>query len=342
MTEIMAELTNRSPEQIAAENIRVMFRRFHLNADLMIGLVGDTGSGKSLSAGTIAFSDYLASGNSCWSNMGIKCTVDIPEQLYSGGVEITYEAGRLDRKVLLKMDPRYWFSLIVLDEINIKFAEARRSSSNINLWYSDLNQQKRKFKMPMIYTVVDEMYVDGRVRNLTDVFIRCKDTALSPHGLIMKKHQGIDVEWTVYDMHGKLGGIPFNESNHSLCSMTVNLRDLWGIIDTDETQAKGSRKYTEIDEDEIPNLEITEDPEVVAVKRDWGWLEPIATRILHDGRQYIPVKEIYNASEARDRQVNQKLFTQRLRELFHIESETAYVEGKQQRVYAVYAEALLP
>lgn len=320
------------PEIEVAQHIRPLFNRSHLNIDLMIGLVGDTGSGKSVSAGLISFRDYAITGMPVYSNMTIKTSVDYLNY------RIVYLAGNLDRNRLLRMDEEYHNACIVIDEINVKFAEARRSGSNINLWYSDLNQQKRKFKMPIIYTVINEMYVDNRVRTLTDVFIRCKDTALTPHGLMTRQRQGVVVQWTIYDMKGKLTGVTYEENNHQpIGTVLINLKDAWGIIDTYQAQLKGRNKYTELETDDSVVLDqdimLDENDDVTEYHKKWSWLEEIAKDIYYDGRKYVPVREIFNKYKVGERNITQTIFTKKLTEYFNIESVQAYTEGLLQRVY---------
>src|SRR3989304_4249146 len=173
-------------EAIVAHRVRALLRRFHLGPDWIIGLVGERGTGKSLGGANIPIRDWGMSGAQLWSNMKTKLTVPVDDNIAGRyglkGGDVVYEAKPIDRGSLLRLDSRYEGGHLFLDEINLEYGEARRSTSNVNLGTDTLVQQLRKFQCGLTYTVIDEMFVDKRIRDNTDIFIVCKETAsYAPH-----------------------------------------------------------------------------------------------------------------------------------------------------------------
>jgi hypothetical protein len=269
-----------SLEAIVASRVRALLRRFHLSPDWIIGLVGERGSGKSLSGANIAIRDYGMSGAKLWSNMKMKLTVDVSDEVAgcygAKGGDVTYEAETIDRNALLRLDSRFEGGHIFLDEINLEYGEARRSSSNVNLNTDTLIQQLRKFRCGLTYTVIDEMFVDVRIRENTDVFITCKDTAAYARNLNKHKPQGHEFEWIIQPMTWRLLGdeYSFKNTGKSIGPIPINMRQLWGTIDTMERQARNRSKYTEMGKDLLP-IELGESPAVSKAKSQMGWLQDL-------------------------------------------------------------------
>ena len=63
---------------IVGKVLQPLFRHQHLNREVIIGLVGLRGDGKSGSGAVIALLDYLMNGEPVWSNMpiGVRIIVD--------------------------------------------------------------------------------------------------------------------------------------------------------------------------------------------------------------------------------------------------------------------------
>lgn len=57
--------------------IKPFFCRHHLNREIIIGLIGLRGDGKSGSAASISLVDYMLAGLPVWSNMVVKCDLAI-------------------------------------------------------------------------------------------------------------------------------------------------------------------------------------------------------------------------------------------------------------------------
>ena len=264
---------------VIGQSIRALFRRFHLNRDWIIGLVGERGSGKSLGGANIGIRDFGMSGDPMWSNMAIDMGVDVPGYMAApygmkeGGI-VRYQAEHLDKQTFLALDPKYSGGLLFFDEFNLEYGESRRSVTNVNLKTDTAIQQLRKFECGLIYTVLNEAYVDVRIRENTDIFIRCADVAMKPNNLSKRMTQGVTFEWMVYAMSPKLCGYgnTFNDTGKPFGPYQVTLNYMWNVIDTYEKQGKGG-KYGQQEEKQLMPVNLTEDPGVVIDRNRWGWLD---------------------------------------------------------------------
>lgn len=267
-------VTAQSLDDIVAHEVSAMFRRFAHNRDVIIGLVGDRGSGKSLSGANIAVRDYAMSKEPLFSNMSIALGVNVNDDiamnygLPQGGMAV-YESEPLDKQQFLALDERYEGGCLFFDEFNLEYGEARRSTANVNLMTDRAIQQLRKMQCALVYTVINEMYMDSRIRDNTDLFIRCRDTAFKPENLRKNMQQGVAFEWMLYPMTPRLLGYgnTFTDTGKPIGPIPVTLRNSWGIIDTLERQAAGKTKYTESAK-ELMKMQLKDAPEVVAAKRD--------------------------------------------------------------------------
>jgi len=244
----------------------------HLSPDWIIGFVGDRGSSKSLGSGNVGIRDFAMSGADVWSNSKLKLTVIVSDQEAApygarGGM-VVYESKDLDRQALNELDSRYENSVLVIEEINLFGTDSWRAMSNESLSRSDLVQQLRKFQCGLVFNCIDEGFVINRVRDATDVFIKCADVASHDYNLVKKKLQGHDFEWTIYPMSWRFAGAEnsYKQTNKPLMTVPINLRKLWGIIDTNDRQ---QRKFTK----ELMPMELTESPEITAARAKWGWLQ---------------------------------------------------------------------
>jgi len=259
------------------------------NVDKVIGLVGERGSGKSLSAATIAFKDYMLLGQPCFSNLGIARDLEIPEELYRQyeaviGMPIKrevahYESIDIDFKELLSFNPQYRDGVILVDEENIALSDARRSMSNQSLAASDFIQQLRKMRCAFIHTCIDEMFVENRIRDATDLFISCRDIAY--YSEYQHQNPGVTFEWKLYPMSGRIYGY---ESTLKALGTHYEMwrfhgRKSWGLMDTWERQQR--RKYgvslygetTTPDKeryDLMPDVKQSEEQEEQI--KQWSWL----------------------------------------------------------------------
>lgn len=188
-----------------------LFLRPHLDREYVLGTVGDRGGGKSGSDAVIATVDFMLRDKPVWSNMKIQCDIQVDDELArraglnSGGV-VHYESIDLEKDKLLKLDETYRNGCLVIEEINVQYSNVRRFMTNTNIESNELYQQLRKFRTSLIYNVIDEMFVDSQLRALTDIFIRCYDTAFDIDALARKKKTGIDFCWNLYSYSGYLNG----------------------------------------------------------------------------------------------------------------------------------------
>jgi hypothetical protein len=118
---------------IVGKVLQPLFRHQHLNREVIIGLVGLRGDGKSGSGAVIALLDYLMNEEPVWSNMPIGVRIVIDDEtaykwskgILKHGGTVTYRSQKLDKEGLLRFDPRYNHGCYFIDEINMEFAEAR-------------------------------------------------------------------------------------------------------------------------------------------------------------------------------------------------------------------------
>lgn len=256
--------------------LRPILRRWHLGRDVITGFVGDRGEGKSLGGGKLAFRDHMMWGEPCWSNMHIKVAVEVSnaeaERYGLQGGTIIYESQQLDSAALLRLDDMFQGGIIYIDEPNMEFAEARRSQTNTNLFYDRAGQQLRKMQSAHIYSVINEMWVDNRMRDLTDNFIRTRDVALDPENLLNKMSPGQRFEWVIYPMSRKLCGVTYSQLGHPLPGIQIDGKIIWGIIDTYQKQAEGKTKYGIKFDKAAVDMELSESKVVMQEKQKWGWL----------------------------------------------------------------------
>lgn len=298
------ELLRRVP-QYEVNNGCALFKRHYLKVPLVIGTVGEKGSGKSGTISVIALLDDLLEGRPVRSNLDIKAHYDISDAIAQKyglphGGRVEFHSEPVDKKGLLRFAPEYHDCALVLDEINVEYAESRRSPSNVNLWFNDLDQQLRKLQMPLYYSVIHEMWIDPRLRDMTDIFIKCDDPAISPQGIINQVPEGLQTKWTIYDMAGKLTGVSYMASHKPLPPRFLQLRQWWGIWDTAKRQAKEAGQYTfkmqEADQ-MAGEVSVKPSPEVEQEQDEWGWLDESLTEIMQemreDGRKEISRPELF-------------------------------------------------
>lgn len=283
--DVASPTTTFSIEDVVQHNVRALFRRFHLNRDWIIGLVGERGSGKSLGGANIAIRDFMmhvdpdrAQNEPCWSNMNIKLDVRLDDDVCSHyGLEkdsvAVYEADHVDKQAFLALDTRYEGGCLFFDEFNLEYGEARRSVANVNLMTDRAIQQLRKLQCGLVYTVLSEAYVDVRIRENTDVFIKCLDVGMKPNNLAARMEQGVVFEWLIYPMSPKVAGVgnTYDVTQKPTGPFQMTLKPFWEAIDTFERQAQGKTSYT--DKKVLLPVEMKEDPVVVADRDKWGWLD---------------------------------------------------------------------
>lgn len=295
------ETTREAPsvlEDILQYELPALFRRQHLNRDVMIGLVGDRGGGKSIGGGEICLLDYMLQGEPCFANMQVKATFDVDDEMAAKyrlpGGKATFEAKPLDKHKFLRFDSEYHGCVFFTHEFNIWLADARRSNSNLNLETDDIGQELRKLNAAWIYDCIDENFVDKRIRDATDIFIRTNDTALTTRGMMNRQKQGLEFEWYVYAMTHKGAAIcnteKYKDGGKPQGPYYIRGKQLWGLIDTKKKERR-ERYKTQIG---VPpeGLELTEGADLVNARNQLSWLEDKSKEFRRKGIDFFKPKEL--------------------------------------------------
>jgi hypothetical protein len=344
---------------IVGKVLQPLFRHQHLNREVIIGLVGLRGDGKSGSGAVIALLDYMMNGEPVWSNMAIGVRITVEDYrarqygLHRGGT-VTYRSKELDKEGLLRFDPQYNHGCYFIDEINMEFAEARRAMSNTNLYMDRVAQQLRKYQNSLIYTVINEMFVDSRIRELTDIFIRCEDTALSVEGLAQKKQTGIDFKWTIYPMSGYMLGRErsYYFTKKPLPPVYLHFEPWRGIYNDKLAQGQGKMKYGFNLADKTGNdvgvgIETQQSSETETAVDQYKWLEKIVNKkmlIDDEGneREFVPQSEVMNYPEIAATGWSKAELSHVMNELFSIPTIAKRVKGVMSTVYRIPLDKRLP
>ncbi|MFA5389534.1 MAG: hypothetical protein WC312_07305 [Candidatus Omnitrophota bacterium] len=255
-----------------------LFRHYHLKQKPVIGILGNPGEGKSFSLSIILLLDGLMRGEPVWSNMYVKLTMHVSDRIarmfgLPQGGDAVFEAKAVDKIKLLHMDKEYRDGWHGLDEVNAEYAEATRSTSNVNLYFDRMEQQHRHDLMGMVYTSIHEMWVDYRLRKLTDAFIRVEDVALSPEGLKRRMPTGEVFKWIIYPRSRLICGWTHEQTGMTLGPYYLHTKNFQGIYDTLQKQAEGITKYA-VDINERPSVEVEvkRNPATVEYMQKWQWL----------------------------------------------------------------------
>lgn len=261
--------------------MKPLFLRHHLNREVVIGLVGQRGGGKSAASAAIGLLDHMLEGRPVWSNTDIQCEMEIEDEtarnygLNHGGT-VCFQSLPLEKSALLKLDERYRKGCLVIEEINVQYANARKAMTNTNVDFNMVLQQLRKFQTSLVYNVIDEMFVDSQLRTLTDIFIRSEDTAFQFDNLQAQKTPGVDFKWTVYPMSGYLVGTErsYYVTHQALPPVYFHFNRLWGIYNDKAYQEKGV--YTTSLKGQTANMQtqiqVESSPEMKEIDQ-WAWLE---------------------------------------------------------------------
>jgi hypothetical protein len=241
----VSEATLPSLEAIVARELPMLFRRRFkkVGNDIILGYVGDRGDGKSLAAAATATLDHMVLGRPCWSNMQISVEFHVDESLAAPeGLEpgtVRYESKPLNMRKFLNFAPEYAGGVFLIDEINIALADARRAMSNQNLLATDMGQQLRKLDSALVFTCISETFVELRIRDMTDIYVRTQDIALTPRWIDTAMPVGLEFEWLVYPISRKLTGSRYEDTGRTEGPYTFHGRRWWHSIDTMERQERG-------------------------------------------------------------------------------------------------------
>lgn len=290
-------------EDVVQFELPPLFRHQHLNRDVVIGLIGERGGGKSVGGSLITVVDYMLQGEPCWSNVEIKAVIDVDDATAAKyglkGGQAVFKSKPLDKSKFLSFDPEYQGGVFFTHEINIWLADARRSMSNMNLIADDIAQELRKLRSAWIYDCIHEMFVDVRIRDFTDIFIQTRDTALTPEGMAKKQPQGVDFEWFIYPMTGKLNGERYADTGRRIGPVHVRGKQLWGILDTYQ-RARRERYKTKIGESPV-NLEMEESSEIIEGLNKWGWLYEKLKGLHDEGYTEMHSEELWEYLQLKER-----------------------------------------
>lgn len=278
-----------------------LLRKWNLSRDVAYALIGDRGTGKSVSGAAIVLRDGMMVGDPCWSNLQIKAVLPINddlEQLIREYEEFTgqdierrpvvYESQELDFKKLLSTNPPYRGGWIYADEMNITMADSLRATMNDALATSDFMQLLRKLESGLVASCISEMFLPPRVREGIDVYIRTHDCAFINSSELYGQRQGMDYEWAIFPVTGKLAGYDhrFTESKEPWQKVRLHGKSLWGIVDTlarkkREKHVKHSlyeadQVEEQVEEAEAPfgdiDMEMVQSETVKADHMEWDWL----------------------------------------------------------------------
>lgn len=123
---------------------------------MIIGVTGGLGSGKTLLASYLAWSEYLR-GRPVWANYALHCAT----QLKSWSELVALESG-----------------VVVLDEIHVEI-DSRAFSTNVDA--TSFLLQTRKLDLDLIYTSQSFDQVDKRMRHITDLLGMCERLEFPNH-----------------------------------------------------------------------------------------------------------------------------------------------------------------
>lgn len=278
-----------------------IFRKWNLGRDVIYVFIGDRGSGKSVSGGTICMRDNLMVGEPVWSNLQVTATLPINDDLellireYESftGQQIkrqpaVYRSDELDPAKLLSNEPPYRGGMILVDEMNIELADSLRSTMNQALATSDLVQLLRKLQSGIVGSCISEMFLPPRVREATDVYIRTHDYAFINESERYGQRQGVDYEWSVFPVTGKLAGYShrFSETKEPWAKLRLHGKGMWGIVDTlqrKERHKHVSKSLYAMEEEEAEknlaeapladiDMKILQSEVVKSDNEEWGWL----------------------------------------------------------------------
>jgi hypothetical protein len=284
-----------SLEVLIAYKVKKLLRRMHLNKDVIIGFIGDRGDGKSVGAGLVACLDYgIEPGAIIRSNMDIQIDISVSDAEAAryglNGGTVHYQSKELDKGKFLGFDDSYKGAIYVVDEINIWLADARRATSNQNLYTDDVGQELRKWESPLIYTCIHEMFVDSRIRDLTDIFVKTEDTALTPLGLSRRQKQGIEFQWYIYAMSRKLTGERYADTHQRIGPFYIRGKPVWGLIDTNKRQER--KKFNPAAAGREMELSVKQDAQTRAFMKQFGWVGEKLVELRNQGVDSLSTKEM--------------------------------------------------
>jgi len=186
---------------------------------MIIGIIGEMGSGKTLSA------VYLAS---ILKNKGYYIISNMKN--FKLNNDLLYNP-----EMLKELNPNKKY-LIIIDEIYV-YADSRRSTSKKNLLLSYLLFQSRKRNLDIIYTAQKFTSIDVRIRNLTDLFILTYYYGIINDYILLQWDISKNVEQNKFITPEKTIKLKLNPK-------IFKLYDTYEIIDFEEDELKTKKKKT--------------------------------------------------------------------------------------------------
>jgi ABC-type dipeptide/oligopeptide/nickel transport system ATPase component len=178
---------------------------------MILGIVGDEGSGKSLLTVTLAIVNILA-----------EPSIDIISNIKSFKyTDYDFDNNFIPIINLIRKDKRLleYKRLVLVDEID-KYMDNRQSMSHNNIEISHKLVQIRKYRMHLIYTAVSWDMLDLRLRKTTNAIISClgydSDTSvieyevLNKFGEYISRNKRININKSVYNLYDTFEDIENN------------------------------------------------------------------------------------------------------------------------------------
>jgi hypothetical protein len=268
-------------------------RGFNLMRDMMVGITGPRGAGKS-NTNTFLAIKKMRMGKPCWSNVPISFFVREED----GGLTY-YESMPLDVEKFSNFSPELRNGVVSIQELQY-YVEARTSGrlQNRSMGYGIM--QIRKTANSFFYDVQDQSWVDKRFGWSNDTDIECKDAAKLnieidgelPPGMFDEwgyLKEGAVSLWKIWDTSGISTGIPAKESHEPIGEFQFDSWWFWGASPThfivDAWAAYNSIKSkSDVKKQEREELR--------------GTLEQVISKLLQQGNSEVPGIEIWEGYKA--------------------------------------------
>lgn len=206
---------------------------------LVIGLIGHRGAGKTASAAFILFFDYLLRQKPVFSNVPLDAVVryrDIEIELHS-------QPWKVGDNLAEKASENG--GAVFLDEINMVAAEGSRYMAGANLEWANALQQVRKFGLDVLWTCQSWSWVDSRTRWQTDFLLEVRDALNSKeYNAVCPGDKAL---WSVYALSGLTGDFDLSyETNHRYITQYETwtgmqwIRPIWPLYPTKMRQGEVS------------------------------------------------------------------------------------------------------
>lgn len=222
----MTEETENKSQKSFDNAIRKMPYILDPRFEWVIGFTGPTGGGKTIGAAYWLCVDALIRGKPVFS-YELPVSITIQHQ----GITRTFSSEPLEPAMLYTLDERLRRCVLFYDEMNLSGGDSRRSMSTKNITFNYALQQKRKLRASLLYTVIQENWIDPRTRQLTDIYVRCGDLCLRPWGQDEGLDRGEVFSMDILDWSGQLTGKPYLQYPVST-NYTFYGKRFWPLVDS--------------------------------------------------------------------------------------------------------------